>query len=74
VELLREFSAAVLPFDQMLLTRPFLLCERPCFVDFDLHGMFGNFLYSGHYDFPIEHPRLHEWFDRLRRLKRDVPK
>jgi len=74
VELLREFSAAVLPFDQMLLTRPFLLCERPCFVDFDLHGMFGNFLYSGHYDFPIEHPRLHEWFDRLHRLKRDVPK
>ncbi len=74
VELLREFSTAVLPFDQMLSTRPFLLGERPYFVDFDLYGMIRNFLYSGHYDFPVEHPRLHEWFDRLHRLKRDVPK
>jgi glutathione S-transferase len=74
VELLAEFSAALLPFDQMLLTRPFLLGGRPHFVDFDLCGMIGNFLYSGHYEFPVEHPRLHEWFDRVRRIKRDVPK
>ncbi len=74
VELLAEFSAALLPFDQMLLTRPFLLGERPHFVDFDLYGMIGNFLYSGHYEFPVEHPRLHEWCGRLRRIKRDVPK
>lgn len=74
VELLSELSAALLPFDQMLVTRPFLLSEQPCFVDFDLYGMIGNFLYSGHYDFPVEHPRLHEWFDRMHLLKRDVPK
>ena len=74
VELLNEFSTALLPFDQMLVPRPFLLNERPCFVDFDLYGMLRNFLYSGHYDFPVEHPRLHEWFDRMHRIKRDVPK
>lgn len=74
IELLNEFSAALLPFDQMLVPRPFLLNERPCFVDFDLYGMLRNFLYSGHYDFPVEHPRLHEWFDRMHRIKRDVTK
>lgn len=74
VELLRDLSAVLLPFDQMLRTRSFLLGERPYFVDFDLYGMIGNFLYSGHYDFPVEHPRLHDWFDQMRRIKRDVPK
>ena len=74
VELLREFSAALLPFDQMLLTRPFLLGQRPHFVDFDLYGMISNFRYSGHYEFPTEHPRLHAWYARLHLLKRDVPK
>lgn len=74
IELLRDFSAAVLPFDQMLLTHPHLLGDRPYFVDFDLHGIISNFLYSGHYEFPVEHPRLHEWFARMSRLKRDVPK
>ena len=74
VELLRDFSAALLPFDQMLLTRPFLLGPRPYFVDFDLYGMISNFLYSGHYEFPTEHPRLHDWYARLHRLQRDVPK
>lgn len=74
IELLHELSAALLPFDQMLRTRNFLLGDRPYFVDFDLWGMIGNFLFSGHYDFPLEHPRLHDWFNRMRRLKRAVPK
>lgn len=74
LELLREFSAALLPFDQMLGQRRFLLADRPHFVDFDLYGMIGNFLYSGHYEFPVEHPRLAEWWQRLHRIKRDVPK
>lgn len=74
VDLLRELSAALLPFDQMLRTRPFLLGERPYFVDFDLYGMIGNFLYSGHYEFPVEHPRLHEWLVRMHQIKRDVSK
>lgn len=73
-ELLNELSDALLPFDQMLSTRPFLLTDRPLFVDFDLHGMIANFLFSGHHEFPAEHPRLHEWHLRMRRIKQAVPK
>ena len=73
-ELLKELSAALLPFDQMLAGRPWLLADRPVFVDFDLYGMLGNFLYSGHYEFPAEHPRLQEWYERTHRIKQDVPK
>jgi glutathione S-transferase len=52
----------------MLLTHPFLLEDRPHFVDFDLYGMLANFLYSGHYTLPAEHPLLREWYARMRRL------
>lgn len=72
VELLHEFSDALLPFDQMLVTRSYLLGDRPYFVDFDLYGMLGNFLYSGHYEFPVEHPRLNEWYQRMQRVKKEV--
>lgn len=74
VDLLHHLSESLLPFDLMLLTRPFLLGKRPYFVDFDLYGMLGNFLHSGHYEFPVEHPRLNEWYQRMHRLKRDVHK
>ena len=74
VELLQEFAEALLPFDQMLISRSFLLGERPVFVDFDLYGMIGNFLYSGHYDFPVEHPRLNDWYQRMHRVKHEAPK
>jgi glutathione S-transferase len=57
------------PFEQMLATRPFLLDERPCFVDFDLWGMLANYLYSGHYRLPAAHPRLRRWYARLDRLQ-----
>jgi glutathione S-transferase len=72
--LLSELSRVLLPFDQMLLTRSFLLCDRPLFVDFDLYGMIENYLYTGHYRFPAAHPRLHAWFKRMQRIKRAVPK
>lgn len=74
VELLHELSNALLPFDQMLISRSFLLGDRPHFVDFDLYGMIGNFLFSGHYEFPVEHPRLNEWYERMHRVKHDALK
>src|SRR5688500_16640885 len=48
-ELLASLEKKLLPCEEMLLERDFLLEERPRFVDFDLYGMLGNFLYSGHY-------------------------
>ena len=64
----RGLAQSLLPFEEMLLAHPFLLEERPHFVDFDLYGMLGNFLYSGHYELPAEHPRLKEWYRRMTRL------
>ena len=52
-----------------LLGHSFLLEERPRFVDFDLYGMLGNFLYSGHYDLPAAHSRLKEWHGRMTRIR-----
>jgi len=55
----------LIPFEEMLLFKPFLLDERPRFVDFDLYGMLANFLYSGHYRLPAAHTRLKQWYRRM---------
>jgi glutathione S-transferase len=54
----------------MLQERPFLLLDRPHFVDFDLWGILSNFLYTGHYQLPAAHTRLKEWYARLSTLKK----
>lgn len=51
--------------EEMLATRPFLLSDRPLFVDFCLRGVLLNFLYSGHYDMPASRPRLRAWLGRM---------
>src|SRR5436190_5603612 len=43
--LLAQLELKLVPFEEMLMYRPFLLDARPRFVDFDLYGMLGNFLY-----------------------------
>jgi glutathione S-transferase len=53
----------------MLCGHPFLLNGRPHFVDFDLAGMLGNFLYSGHHQLPAVHPRLKQWYNRMAKIK-----
>jgi glutathione S-transferase len=67
-ELLHGLARSLLPFEEMLLAHPFLLEDRPHFVDFDLYGMLATFLYTGHYDLPVEHPRLQDWYRRMSRL------
>ena len=74
-QLLRQLAEKLLPFEQMLGTREFLLDGRPRFVDFDLWGMLANFLYSGNYRLPPEHPRLSRWYERISKIKyADVPR
>lgn len=63
--LLALLEHRLLPFEEMLLFRPFLLDARPRFVDFDLYGMLGNFLHSGHYRLPAAHDRLRQWHTRM---------
>jgi glutathione S-transferase len=64
-QLLKQLEARLLPFEEMLTYQPFLLDERPRFVDFDLYGMLENFLYSGHYKLPKAHTNLLKWHKRM---------
>ena len=61
----------LVPFEQMLATKPFLLDGRPRFVDFDLWGMLANFLYSGHYKLPAIHPKIRQWYGHMSRIRFD---
>ena len=67
--LLEDLEARLLPFEEMLFHRSFLLEARPRFVDFDLFGMLGNLLYTGHYGIPAAHTQLKAWYDRMSSLK-----
>lgn len=67
-ELLEQLAARLLPFEEMLMDKPYLLESRPRFVDFDLFGMLGNFLASGHYQLPAAHTQLKEWYERMKSL------
>ena len=67
--LLESLARSLLPFEEMLLGHSFLIHEQPRFVDFDLYGMLGNFLYSGHYALPTAHSRLKDWYGRMSRIK-----
>ena len=64
-EMLTQLEQKLVPFEEMLMFKPYLLDARPRFVDFDLYGMLGNFLFSGHYRLPARHTRLRNWYDRM---------
>ncbi|HLP77643.1 MAG TPA: glutathione S-transferase [Candidatus Paceibacterota bacterium] len=66
---LTRLEQSLIPFEQMLGHGEFLLGDQPRFVDFDLFGMLGNFLYSGHYQLPKAHSRLRQWHRSLSDLK-----
>ena len=67
-DLLQELEQKLTCCEEMLLTRDYLLDDVPRFVDFDLFGMLGNFLYSGHYALPGPHKRLAAWFERMAKI------
>ncbi len=67
--LLLQLEARLVPFEQMLLGKPFLLGDRPRFVDFDLYGVLGNFLASGHYELPAAHTQIRAWHDRMAQVR-----
>jgi glutathione S-transferase len=67
---LKKLEVGLAPFEQMLAHSPFLLGERPLFVDFDLFGMLENFLFSGHYSLPKAQPHLRGWHQRMKTVRR----
>jgi glutathione S-transferase len=68
-QLVGGLTELLVPFEQMLARRPFLLDDQPRFVDFDLWGMLANFLYSGHYSLPALQPKLVRWHGRMTKIK-----
>ncbi len=68
-ELLARLTASLVPFEQMLQTRPYLLGAQPRFVDFELYGMLENLLFSKHYQLPQTQVNLQNWHRRLAVLK-----
>src|SRR5579859_7726820 len=43
----RQFAELLAPIDNMLASSLFLIANRPLFVDYDLYGILGNYLYCG---------------------------
>jgi glutathione S-transferase len=68
-DLLAQLEEKLIPYEEMLIEKPFLLDTRPRFVDFDLYGMLENFLYSGHYRLPAAHTRLRKWHETMSRAQ-----
>lgn len=68
-DLLDQLSDRLAPFEEMARYREFLVDERPRFVDFDLFGMLGNLLYTGHYQLPRVHKHLARWHRRMVSVK-----
>jgi glutathione S-transferase len=64
-QLVASLTDLLVPFEQMLRGKPFLLDDRPRFLDFDLWGILANYLYSGHYKLPAAQPRLRRWHARM---------
>lgn len=42
-----QFAELLKPIDDMLAASPFLLTDRPLFVDYNLYGVLGNYLFNG---------------------------
>ena len=68
-DLLRQLEQLLRPCEQMLAHSEFLLGDRPLFVDFELFGMIGNFLYTGRYALPKSLPNLREWYRCLTTIR-----
>jgi glutathione S-transferase len=65
-----DLEQRLIPFEQMLAHREFLLEGEPRFVDFSLWGMLANLTFTKHHRLPNVHVRLRQWFDRMSDLKR----
>jgi glutathione S-transferase len=66
---LKKLEELLVPFEIILSRQPFLLDERPRFVDFDLLGMLDNLLYSGHYKLPARHKEVRRWHAKMSKAK-----
>ena len=53
-----QFAELLKPIDDMLAASPFLLTDRPLFVDYSLYGVLGSYLFNGKTKLPnLKHLR-----------------
>lgn len=61
-----RFADLLEPIDNMLATSPFLLADRPLFVDYNLYGVLENYLFNGKTKLPdLKH--LRHWHRRMKK-------
>ena len=60
-----QAASLLAPFDQMLVSQPFLLGAQPVYTDFALYGVLANLTFNGWNPFPPGLPRLADWFLRI---------
>ena len=59
-----QFGELLKPIDNMLASSPFLLGNRSLFVDYNLYGVLGNYLFNGKTRFPtLKH--LRRWYQAM---------
>ncbi len=60
-----QFTELLMPIDNVLASSPYLLSDRPLFVNYDLYGVIGNYLFSGKTRLPgLKH--LRRWHRRMK--------
>lgn len=64
----QQLRDALAPYDTTLGHTTFLLGPRPHFVDFDLYGALGNFLFSGKTKLPADLKNLRRWHAAMQKL------
>ena len=63
--LINQLTERLTPFGEMLKHQPYLLGDRPSFVDLDLAGILECYLMSGHFELPSSLPALRDWHSRI---------
>ena len=59
-----QFVELLKPIDNMLAASPFLLTDHPLFVDYNLYGVLGNYLFNGKTRLPnLKH--LRRWYQAM---------
>jgi glutathione S-transferase len=59
-----QFAELLKPIDDMLAASPFLLTHRPLFVDYNLYGVLGDYLFNGKTRLPnLKH--LRRWYQAM---------
>ena len=67
-DLQHQLEKLLKPLDQMLSRRPFLIDTHLRFVDLDLFGILGNYLFSGHNELPKQFNFLKPWHEGMKKL------